>query len=156
LNSMNLNRLAADRPALAVVGDVYRFLAVGEETDGKYALWEATLPPGGGPPPHIHSREDEAFYVLDGEVTFQLNDERFVATAGAFLNIAVGSLHCFKNETGKPARMLIWVTPAGLEKMFFEAGRPLAVGEEPASPTKAEIELLLSVAPRYGVEIRLP
>jgi hypothetical protein len=41
---------------IAVVGDVYRFLAVGDETDGKYALWETVVPPGGGPPPHVHSR----------------------------------------------------------------------------------------------------
>lgn len=48
---------------IAVVGDVYRFLATGEDTGGKYALWEALVGPGGGPPPHIHSREEEGFYV---------------------------------------------------------------------------------------------
>ena len=53
---------------VAVVGDVYRFLATGEDTNGKYALWEALVPPGGGPPPHVHSREEEGFYVLDGEI----------------------------------------------------------------------------------------
>jgi quercetin dioxygenase-like cupin family protein len=52
---------------IAVVGDVYRFLATGEETDGRYAMFEAVVSPGGGPPPHIHSREEESFYVLDGE-----------------------------------------------------------------------------------------
>ena len=50
---------------VAVLGDVYRFLATGEDTDGKYALWEATVPPGGGPPPHVHSREEEGFYILE-------------------------------------------------------------------------------------------
>jgi len=53
---------------IAVFGDVYRFLAVGEDTNGKYALWEAVVPPGGGPPPHVHSREEEGFYVLEGEI----------------------------------------------------------------------------------------
>lgn len=47
---------------VAVVGDVYRFLATGEDTDGKYALLEAIVPPGGSPPPHVHSREDEASF----------------------------------------------------------------------------------------------
>jgi hypothetical protein len=41
---------------IAVFGDVYRFLATGDDTNGKYALWEALVPLGGGPPPHVHSR----------------------------------------------------------------------------------------------------
>src|SRR3954471_6155991 len=94
---------------IAVVGDVYRFLATGEETDGKYALWEAVVPPGGGPPPHVHSREEEGFYVLEGEITFQIGDERLVAAAGTFANMPVGTPHSFKNESGRPARMLIFV-----------------------------------------------
>jgi len=64
---------------VAVVGDVYRFLATGEDTNGKYALWEALVPPGGGPPPHVHSREEEGFYILEGEITFTVNGERVVA-----------------------------------------------------------------------------
>ena len=67
---------------VAVVGDVYRFLATGEDTDGKYALWEAIVPPGGGPPAHVHSREEEGFFVLEGEGTFTVNGERVVADAG--------------------------------------------------------------------------
>ena len=53
---------------IAVVGDVYRFLATGADTNGKYAMWEAIVPPGGGPPPHVHSREEEGFYILEGEI----------------------------------------------------------------------------------------
>jgi mannose-6-phosphate isomerase-like protein (cupin superfamily) len=58
---------------IAVVGDVYRFLATGDDTNGKYALFEALVGPGGGPPPHVHSREEEGFYVLEGEITFTIN-----------------------------------------------------------------------------------
>jgi quercetin dioxygenase-like cupin family protein len=142
---------------VGVVGDVYRFLATGEETNGRYALWEATVPPGGGPPPHVHSREEEGFYVLDGEVTFRIGDERIVATAGTFANLPVGTPHSFKNESGRPARMLISVAPAGLEKMFFECGVPVAQGATGApTTTKEEIVKLLEIAPRYGIEIRLP
>src|SRR5437660_6408807 len=89
---------------VAVVGDVYRFLATGEDTGGKYALWEAFVPPGGGPPLHVHSREEEGFYVLDGEITLFLGDHRLIASAGMFANIPVGTPHSFKNESGKPAR----------------------------------------------------
>lgn len=142
---------------VAVVGDVYRFLATGADTNGRYAVWEALVPPGGGPPPHVHSREDEGFYVLEGEITFTVNGERVVATAGTFANMPVGTPHSFKNESTKPAKMLISVAPAGLERMFFEVGVPLAEGTTTAAPpTKDEIEKLLAVAPDYGIEIRLP
>ena len=49
---------------IAVVGDVYRFMATSEDTNGKYAMWEAIVPPGGGPPPHVHSREEESWQQL--------------------------------------------------------------------------------------------
>lgn len=69
----------------------------------------------------------------------------------------VGTPHSFKNESDKPARMLISVAAAGLEKMFFEVGVPLAEGATTAlPPTKEEIEKLLATAPSYGIEIRLP
>jgi quercetin dioxygenase-like cupin family protein len=142
---------------IAVIGDVYRFLATGENTNVKYALWEAIVPPGGGPPPHVHSREEEGFYILEGEITFTINGERVVATAGTFANMPVGTPHSFKNESGKTARLLISVAPAGLEKMFFEFGVPLPEGSTTAlPPTKEEIEKLLAVAPKYGIEIKLP
>jgi quercetin dioxygenase-like cupin family protein len=140
-----------------VVGDVYRFLATGEDTNGKYALWEAFVPPGGGPPPHVHSREEEGFYILEGEITFNVNGERVVAGAGTFAHMPVGTPHSFKNESRKLARMLISVAPAGLEEMFFEFGVPLAEGATTASPsTKGEVARFLAIAPKYGIEVRLP
>src|SRR5256885_11079023 len=103
---------------IAVVGDVYRFLATGDNTHGTYAIWEAIVPPGGGPPPHVHSREEEGFYILEGEITVHVGNERIVANAGMFANMPVGTPHSFKNESAKPAKMLISVAPAGLEQMF--------------------------------------
>lgn len=142
---------------ISVVGDVYRFLATGNNTNGKYAMWEAIVPPGGGPPPHVHSREEEGFYVLEGEVTFTINGEKVVAKAGTFANMPVGTPHSFKNESGRPAKMLISVAPAGLEEMFFDVGVPLAEGAMTAvPPKKEEIEKLLAVAPGYGIRILVP
>jgi len=80
-----------------------------------------------------------------------------VALAGMFANMPVGTPHSFKNESDQPAKMLISVAPAGLEKMFMEVGVPLTDGATTAlSPTKEEIEKLLTVAPKYGIEIRVP
>jgi mannose-6-phosphate isomerase-like protein (cupin superfamily) len=142
---------------IAVVGDVYRFLATGDNTHGTYAIWEAIVPPGGGPPPHVHSREEEGFYILEGEITFQSDDKRIVATAGMFVNMPIGMPHSFKNESNKPAKMLIMLAPAGLENLFFEFGVPLTEGSTSAlPPTREEFEKLLKIAPKYGIEILLP
>jgi quercetin dioxygenase-like cupin family protein len=151
-----IQRTPTEGRTIAVVGDIYRFLATGDETDGRYTMWEAIVPPGGGPPPHIHSREEESFFILEGEITFQVGDKRIIAQAGTFANMPVGSLHSFKNATNKMARMIISIAPAGLERMFFEVGQPVALGEQPPPPSQAEIEKLLAVAASYGVEIRVP
>ncbi len=146
-------KAADEGEAVAVVGDVYRFLATGDETNGRYATFDAVVYPGGGPPPHTHSRENESFYVLDGEVVFYIGAERQVAGAGTFASIPPGCVHAFKNESDQPARMLISVAPAGLEKMFLEIGRPIARDAIPGPPTTEEIAKLLATAPRYGVTI---
>ncbi|QDU76024.1 Quercetin 2,3-dioxygenase [Bremerella volcania] len=150
-------RPANEGTRVAVVGDLYRYLATGNETGGAYAMIDALIPPGGGPPPHVHSREEESFFVLEGEITFRLDGEVVVAGPNTFLNMPIGSLHSFRNESGQPARMLITLAPAGLEKMFLEVGKVLTTEEEPPQPpTEEEIHKLLEVAPKYGVEIRLP
>ena len=142
---------------VSLVGDVYRFLATGEDTNSQYTLIEALVSPGGGPPPHVHSREEEGFYILEGEIAFTIDGKRVVATPGMFANMPVGTPHSFKNETNKPAKMLATVAPAGLEKMFMEIAVPLAEGATTAlPPTKEDIEKLLVIAPKYGIEVRVP
>lgn len=143
-------------PSVAVVGDVYSFLATGDDTGGAYSLWHAVVSPGGGPPPHVHRREDESFYVLEGDVAFHADGQDFTAGPGTFVDVPRGSLHSFRNNGSRPARMLIQVAPAGLEKMFLEIGQPVAGPDATPPPvTKKEIDHLLKVAPRYGLEIHL-
>ena len=96
-------RTPTEGRTIAVVGDVYRFLTTGEDTSGKYAMWEAIVPPGGGPPPHVHSREEEGFYIVEGEITLQIGEKRIVATAGMFANMPVGTPHSFKQPHGQDA-----------------------------------------------------
>lgn len=144
------------RPAegrlIGAVGDIYRFIATGDETGGRYTLVEATVPPGGGPPPHIHSREEETFYVVEGEVTFQIGDETTVCGPGSFVHVPIGNLHAFKNESPRAAKMLITFSPSGLEEMFFENGRELHIGESPKPTSAEEVERLLAAAAKYGIE----
>src|SRR3954447_1165794 len=97
-----------------VVGDRYRFLATRESTADTYAIWEAIVPPGGGPPPHLHTREEEGFYVIEGEVTIHVDGRSVTATPGSFVNMPVGSIHWFRNETDRTAKLLILAAPGGL------------------------------------------
>jgi quercetin dioxygenase-like cupin family protein len=144
-------------PVFSAVGDVYRMLATGEQTGGTYVLSEARVLPGGGPPPHIHHREDEAFFVLEGEITFQLGEKKVVGRPGSFIQGPRGIPHAFKNESSAPARMLILVTPPGFEKFMAEIGQPLPAFDSPPLPvTPTDIQRLLAVAPKYGIEILPP
>src|SRR3954454_3448789 len=93
-----------------VVGELYTIKASGEDTGGAFALIEALVPPGGGPPPHIHRREDEAFYVLEGELRSHVDGRAISAGPGAWVTLARGSLPHFKNVGDQPARMLIVAT----------------------------------------------
>lgn len=148
---------SGEGPAFSAVGDVYRFLATGEQTGGVYTLCETRVQPGGGPPPHIHHREDESFFVLDGEVTFTLGDRKVVAKAGSFIQGPRGIPHAFKNESGASARMLILLTPPGFEKFMAEFAQPVPSFDSPPVPTTpADIQNLLAIAPKYGIEILPP
>ncbi len=142
--------------AFWVVGDRYTILLSGEDTGGACALIHAEVQPGGGPPPHRHRREDEAFYVLEGEIAFHADGRDIPAKPGSWVTLARGSLHSFRNTTTVTARALILVTPAGLERYFAEVGVPATDHSPPPSVTPADIERLQAVAPRYGMEIAPP
>ena len=138
----------------------HRVTFIHRPSDAAYSLIEwAAEPNVPGPPLHVHEETDEAFYVLDGELLFHVDGRDIAAGAGAWVTLARGSLHHFKNLGDRPARMLIVVTPAGLERYFLEVGRAATDGDgngESLPPTPEDIERLLAVAPQYGIEIRLP
>lgn len=147
---------AGEGRSLWVVGDTYTFKGTTENTGGALLLFEASVPPRSGPPPHIHHREDEAFYVLEGEVEVREGDRTFVAGGGSFVFIPRGVVHGFKNVGAEPARMLIMATPAGLEQFFEEVGQPARAGETAPPPGPEEIERSLAAAPKYGQEVLPP
>jgi quercetin dioxygenase-like cupin family protein len=137
--------------------DLYTFKAIGEETGEAYALCEVIVAPQGGTPTHRHSRENESFYVQDGEIEFQLDDHTFVATSGTFLHSPKGQLHRFTNTTATSAKMLIWVTPAGFEKFIAEVGKAVNGQITPVASLSAEdLNKILTTAPKYGIEIIPP
>ncbi len=137
--------------------DLYTFKAVGEDTGEAYALCEIVVAPQGGTPGHRHSWENESFYVQDGEIEFQLDERTLVATAGTFLHSPKGQLHRFTNTTSVPAKMLVWVTPAGFEKFIAEVGKTVNGQITSAPPLSSEdLDKILTTAPKYGIEIIPP
>ena len=129
--------------------------ATAASTGGAYGLVESIIAPGFSPPLHVHHREDEAFYVLEGEVTMQCGDRTFTATAGAFVFLPRDVPHTFVVEGDREARVLTLMTPGGGEGFFVNAGRPAGgPGLPPAGPP--DVALQARVAPRYAAEILGP
>jgi quercetin dioxygenase-like cupin family protein len=134
-------------------GDMYRFLVTGEETGGAYFAMEAHVPPGGGPPPHIHRNEDETFYVLEGRVDFRLDDGLVTAGSGDFVNIPRGRVHNFHNATQDVARLILTFTPAGIERFFEETLERVADPTVPQPDNVADVAARYAEAgPRYGIK----
>src|SRR5215831_14160717 len=94
-------------------GDTYTIKASRESTNGTFALVEATVPPGGGPIAHVHTRTDEAFFILSGEVEILDGARTFLAVTGDFVFIPRGTRHRFKNTGVHGARILFMFTPGG-------------------------------------------
>lgn len=139
-----------------IVGDFIRIKMPGDKTGGEFCVLETTSPPQHGPPPHRHSREDESFYILDGDFEFLSNDKTVRASAGCFVHAPRGSLHTYKNVGDKPGRFLVFVRPAGFENFFREIGRKGDDSTAPPDVTPEDIQKLLAAAPKYGLEIVLP
>ncbi len=149
-------RQPGEGESVAVVGDVYRFLATSADTGGRYAVWHGTVFPGGGPPPHLHTREEEAFYILRGTLAAYDDGQRAEAGPGSLIILPRRSRHWFKNETAEPVEMLIVIAPGGGEALFREVGRPWPDATRAPAVDPQEIARLIAAAPRYGIELHLP
>jgi mannose-6-phosphate isomerase-like protein (cupin superfamily) len=136
-----------------MVGDTYTIKASAQITGGAYGLVEASVPPGSGPPPHVHTREDEAFYILDGQLEFTAGEQTVLAGAGDFVYLPRGEMHRFTNPGIFPARALMLLSPGGFEGFFRDAGVPARPGE-PAPPfDPADAPRIASISARFGGEI---
>lgn len=144
---------------LSVMGGTYRILASGNDTGGAFATIDMLIPPGGGPGPHAHAQFHETFYVVEGEVEVKSEASTFIARTGDYIVIPTGGIvHGFKNRSDKTARLLCTVVPAGLEEMFLEMGKPVALGEFLPPPTMdAETQAKMkAIAEKYGQKLYPP
>ena len=108
--------------SMSVLGAGVRFLLPAEKTDRNFSLMEVELPKDQGPPPHDHPW-DEAYYVLDGDVWFLVDDIEQVFSTGDFIYAPGGTVHSFRGAGDRPARVLVMDAPATAEGFFREANR---------------------------------
>ena len=101
--------------------DLKMFVEVdSDDTKGAIAVVRVFVPPGAGPAPHVHSREDEFFTVVRGRYRFRHGDEEMDAAAGSAIFMPRGIPHVFRNVSGEPGEHLLTLSPGGLEKLFSE------------------------------------
>ena len=156
--------IAHVRPAegirsLRVLGELVTCKVTSDQTGGAYSLFEVTTQPGEGPPPHVHHREDEAFYVLEGEYEFLSGEENIRVGAGSLLCVPRGALHAHKNVGEYVGRLLATQTPGGLYEHFFEeVGEAVDSYEDgpPAFENQPDDRMITEVAAEHGIEIPPP
>jgi mannose-6-phosphate isomerase-like protein (cupin superfamily) len=146
------------RRSLWVLGESLTYKVPSRQTGGAYSLFEVTTQPGAGPPPHVQHREDESFYVLEGEYEFLLGSHTLRAGAGSLLYVSKGALHSHKNVSEVVGRMLVILTPGGLyEQSFEEVGKPVGGEAEPLDfEDQSDMRRIVEVAAEHGIEIPMP
>jgi quercetin dioxygenase-like cupin family protein len=134
-------------------GGLAEIKATAEDTDGMLTIVEVTEPPGMEAPLHVHHREDEGFWILEGEVTLYVGDETIEASAGDFVwgprdiphRYTVGPNGC---------RMLYICTPAGFENLVRDMSVPAETRTlPPVSDEEPDMEMVAAVAQRYDCEL---
>jgi quercetin dioxygenase-like cupin family protein len=128
---------------VSLLGDPYTYKVVGGDTEGNYSLIECTTV-ADGPPPHIHKAEEEAFYVLEGEVNVTIGDQTIRGAAGSFVLIPRGTVHTFSTVGTEPAKMLLIISPAGFEQFFTEIDGV------------TDVDKIMTLAPRCNLTITGP
>ena len=144
-------------PHLGVVGDTYTIVLTGDDTAGRFCLFDFHIPPGGGPPPHRHDFE-ETFILLEGEIQTTFRGKKRVVKAGETINIPANAPHQFHNESSAPARMICICSPAGQEQFFKEVGIPVPTRTTPPPKLSddqqaAFMKKLRELAPKYRTEL---
>jgi quercetin dioxygenase-like cupin family protein len=120
----------------------------GASTSGAYSMFEYAVPPGvDGPPPHVHTREDESFVCIAGRLRVLLGEKTFVLSHGDYLLLPRDVRHAFANPFDEEARVISVVSPSGLEGYYKElASLP---------PGPRDVSKMREIMSDYGIELRL-
>lgn len=141
-------------PTRVVLGDNHFVRVSGAQTNGLYTVIEQVNHPGVGVPMHYHENEDETFHVMEGKVEYQLADRKVLGTPGTTVFLPRRVPHAFRFVEGAPARVLLIVSPAKLEKMFDELAALPAPGA-PGTPggPPPDMARIVAICARYGVRM---
>ena len=136
-------------PIHDVLGSPYRFLVTSTDTGGTFALLEVTAPAQSAVPLHIHTREDETFFILEGTIEAQCGGCALMLHKNATARLPRNIPHSYRNAENTPARYLVLITPGGFEKCLEEFARMPA--DNPPAP-----EMLVAIGKKYGLEFPPP
>ncbi len=141
--------LPGERETISMPGNEVSF--VHREPNSAFSMVEWSLEPwAAGSSVHIHRKTDEAFYVLEGTLGFQLGEETVEGAVGAFVSAPRGVVHAFWNQGPTPARMLVMMSPPD----FWRYGKELAEGLAAAGDdAEAALTLRKSLSEKYDVEV---
>jgi mannose-6-phosphate isomerase-like protein (cupin superfamily) len=129
-------------PCLGYGGQVINVKLSSEESGGELTVIEDLIPPKFGPPLHVHSRENETYYVLEGEFEFACGDDTVRGGVGTFVHAPRGLPHRYLNVGDTPGRLLFSFTPAGIERFFGD----LTEQKDHLTP-----ELMSTIAAKHGI-----
>jgi len=138
---------AGNGTSFTMLGTTMRLIATGADSGGRFTVGEQVTPAGWGPPRHIHSREDEIFYILEGTYELHVGDELRTLSAGACAILPRDVPHGFRNVASTPGRLLFVIAPGGLEDYFLA----LAKCQPPPSPAQ-----LAELARPFGLTLLPP
>jgi quercetin dioxygenase-like cupin family protein len=154
LGQGGVNLAAGEGKSFWLLTDLFTFKVLGEDTNGAYSVAEVTAGAEMGPPPHIHRRADESFYILEGTFDFSLAGQAFSAGPGAFVHLPKGVVHTHRAGGGKSARAIVIQSPAGVERFIEEAGkRATDLSARPAPPEMSELERIVAIALKHDIEV---
>jgi quercetin dioxygenase-like cupin family protein len=134
---------------IAAIGLGITMKTTGKFTQDAYSMFEYTVPPEtNGPPPHVHTREDESFVCLAGRLDVHLGGEDFVLEHGDYMFLPRDVVHAFRNPYAEESRVISVVSPAGLERYYQ------ALADMPPGPK--DISVMKAIMADFGIQLRLP
>ncbi len=149
-------RRPGEGPATWAMGSLFEHLVTGSDTEGLLGVSMVTQPPGIATPLHRHTKEAEAFLILEGRVTYRAGDETFELDDGCFIYLPRSVPHAFRIRGTTPTRFVAFTAPGGLMGLYDEVGIPATERRLPGADGQApEVELpkWAEVGPRYGLEV---
>lgn len=123
------------------------------DTGDQLGLLEVVAPVGAAPPLHVHHREAEVFYLLEGAMVYRAGADTFELAAGSSIYLPKDVPHAFRVIGRVPARFLALTVPGGIETLYEDLGRPPDSDELPGPPSPEEVTAWLRASQRYGLEV---